>query len=138
MRASLPARRVLSRRLPPGAVMRRVILPALLMLCAGCSEEGTRELGTPFDTHTIAIANVTLARQTNVEASLILRGSLTEKCPVAGCWFVLQDAGGTIKVDTKNAGFVVVDVPLQSTVTVAGRVVTNGSERFLDATGLRY
>ena len=88
--------------------------------------------------HTTAFANVTLARQTNANASLVLRGSLTEKCPVAGCWFVLQDAGGTIKVDTKNAGFVVVDVPLRSTVTVAGRVVTNGSERFIDATGLRY
>lgn len=116
--------------------MRRVILPALLTLCAGCSEEGTRALGKPFDI--LTIANVTLARQTNAEASLILRGSLTEKCPVAGCWFLLQDAGGTIKVDTKNAGFVVVDVPLQSTVTVAGRIVTNGSERFIDATGLRY
>ena len=116
--------------------MRHFILPALLTLCAGCSEEGTRALGTPFDNH--SIASVTLARQTNAEASVILRGSLTEKCPVAGCWFVLQDAGGIIKVDTKNAGFVVVDVPVRSTVTVAGRVVTNGSERFIDATGLRY
>ena len=51
---------------------------------------------------------------------------------------MLRDADGTIKVDTKNAGFVVVNVPLRSTVTVAGRVITNGTERFIDATGLRY
>ncbi|HMJ92351.1 MAG TPA: hypothetical protein VK530_21190, partial [Candidatus Acidoferrum sp.] len=61
-----------------------------------------------------------------------------EKCPVAGCWFMLRDSSGTIKVDTKNAGFVVVEVPLQSIVTISGRVVTNGTERFIDATGLRY
>jgi uncharacterized protein YdeI (BOF family) len=116
--------------------MRHLILPAFVMLLAGCSEEGTRVLGKPFAEQ--ATANVTLARQTNVEASIVLRGSLMEKCPVAGCWFMLQDADGILKVDTKNAGFVVVDVPLQSTVTVAGRVLTNGSERFIDATGLRY
>jgi uncharacterized protein YdeI (BOF family) len=61
-----------------------------------------------------------------------------EKCPVAGCWFVLRDQTGTIRVDTKNGGFVVVDVPLKTTVVVAGQIATNGSERFLDATGVRY
>jgi len=63
---------------------------------------------------------------------------MTQKCPVAGCWFMLRDDTGTIKVDTKNAGFVVVDVPLNASMTVAGRVATNGTERFIDATGLRY
>lgn len=63
---------------------------------------------------------------------------MTKKCPVAGCWFMLHDESGTIKVDTKNAGFVVVDVPLNSRITVAGRLATNGAERVIDATGLRY
>ncbi len=57
---------------------------------------------------------------------------------MAGCWFVLNDNSGTIKVDTKNAGFVVVDVPLNTALTVAGRVVTNDTGRFIDAAGLRY
>jgi hypothetical protein len=43
-----------------------------------------------------------------------------------------------IKVDTKDAGFVVVDVPLQASLTVAGRLETNGAGRILKATGLRY
>jgi uncharacterized protein YdeI (BOF family) len=111
-------------------------LPAILVLLAGCSEGETRQLGRSFEDHTVA--TVTVARQTNAEASIILRGIMMQKCPVAGCWFMLRDDDGTIKVDTKNAGFVVVDVPLQSTVTVVGRVMTNGSERFIDATGLRY
>jgi hypothetical protein len=52
---------------------------------------------------------------------------------------MLRDESGVIKVDTKDAGFVVVDVPLQMSVTVAGRVGTNSvGERLLKATGLRY
>ena len=63
---------------------------------------------------------------------------MIEKCPVAGCWFRLRDQTGTIKVDTKAASFVVVDVPLQQTMTVAGKVATEGNEVVLEATGLRY
>jgi hypothetical protein len=63
---------------------------------------------------------------------------MIEKCPVAGCWFVLRDATGTVKVDTKSAGFVVVDVPLNKEMIVAGIVRTNGSGLLLEATGLRY
>lgn len=63
---------------------------------------------------------------------------MIEKCPVAGCWFRLQDNTATIKVDTKSAGFVVTDVPLQTTVTVSGKVGTEGNLPLIEATGLRY
>jgi uncharacterized protein YdeI (BOF family) len=65
-------------------------------------------------------------------------GVMIEKCPLAGCWFRLRDRTGVIKVDTKPAGFVVVNVPLESTVTVAGKVVTAGDEVVIEATGIRY
>jgi uncharacterized protein YdeI (BOF family) len=116
--------------------MQWVLLLPVLAVLAGCSRDGTRELGNHFDEG--AVATTALARQTNVNADIIVHGKMTQKCPVAGCWFMLQDADGLIKVDTKNSGFVVVDVPLQSHVTVAGRVATNGNERFIDAKGLRY
>ncbi len=67
-----------------------------------------------------------------------LSGVMIEKCPVAGCWFRLQDRTGTIKVDTKTAGFVVVKVPLGSALTVAGRVVADGDEVAIEASGVRY
>lgn len=67
-----------------------------------------------------------------------LSGVMTEKCPVAGCWFRLKDRTGTIKVDTKSAGFVVLDVPTGQPVTVAGKVVADGNEVALEASGLRY
>jgi uncharacterized protein YdeI (BOF family) len=67
-----------------------------------------------------------------------LQGVIVEKCPVAGCWFRLKDSSGTIKVDTKSAGFVVVQVPLETKVTVAGRILHEGEETLIEASGLRY
>jgi hypothetical protein len=43
-----------------------------------------------------------------------------------------------MRVDTKSAGFVVVDVPLQRTVTVAGEVALLDGEKQVRATGIRY
>lgn len=67
-----------------------------------------------------------------------LRGKIIQKCPTAGCWFHLADRTGAMKVDTKNAGFVVVKIGLQTEVTVSGKVVHEGDEPVLQATGLRY
>jgi len=50
----------------------------------------------------------------------------------------VRDETGTIKVDTKSAGFVVVDVPLDTKVTVMGKIVTEGNEVSLEAEGLQY
>jgi uncharacterized protein YdeI (BOF family) len=70
--------------------------------------------------------------------NITLKGRLVEKCPVAGCWFYLQDNTGMIKIDTKAAGFVVVDVPLQTMVTVSGKVLNESEGISIQATGLRY
>lgn len=110
-------------------------LAAVLLILAGCSDGKPKTLGVPVEGTPVT---VTGAQQAISESRVVIQGTMTKKCPVAGCWFMLQDSTGTIKVDTKNAGFVVVDVPLNSSVTVAGRVGTNGQERFIDATGVRY
>lgn len=111
------------------------LLACVALLVAGCSPPGSHMLGAAVEGAAIPIATV---QQAPVESRAILHGTMTKKCPVAGCWFILHDLSGTIKVDTKNAGFVVVDIPLNTTLEVAGRVVTNGTERFLEATGVRY
>ncbi len=67
-----------------------------------------------------------------------LSGVMVEKCPTAGCWFRLRDSTGVIKVDTKSAGFVVLDVPLETKITVAGRVVADANDVQIEATGIRY
>lgn len=116
--------------------MKRIALfVGLAVLLLGCSKQKSQTLGTKFDGVPIPVSK---AREAAPETVIILHGTMTKKCPVAGCWFFLQDDTGTIKVDTKNSGFVVVDVPLNSTLTVAGRIGTNEAGRFLDATGLRY
>jgi uncharacterized protein YdeI (BOF family) len=111
-------------------------LPLLVIaLLLGCVHRKEQTLGSTFEGTPVPIA---AAKDTNADQRVVLRGKMTEKCPVAGCWFILSDESGTIKVDTKNGGFVVVDVPLKTPLLVAGRVVTNGTERVIDATGVRY
>src|SRR5262245_20546805 len=137
MLAARSAGRFLRRRLSSGA-MRRValaFLAALATLVAGCSSHGSKTLGTISTAPAVSTAAL---RQVPADTPVVLHGRLTEKCPVAGCWFVLQDETGTVKVDTKHAGFVVLDVSLGTTVTVAGLVATNDTGRIIDATGLRY
>ncbi len=82
-------------------------------------------------------ATVTQLAKAPAKQRVTLRGEMTEKCPVAGCWFMLRDKTGIVRVDTKAAGFVVSDVPLHAIVTVTGTTVP-GSEPSLAATGLRY
>ena len=69
---------------------------------------------------------------------VVLSGSMIEKCPVAGCWFRLQDETGIIKVDTRSAGFVVVNVPVKSKMVVSGKVIADGDSFSIEATGVRY
>jgi len=116
-------------------------LAAITLFLAGCAERKPKSLGQPFDGTPVAIATLAGTRSpesSNMSARVVLHGRMTQKCPVAGCWFMLHDETGTIKVDTKNAGFVVVDIPLQSSIVVAGYLMTNGAEKIIDATGLRY
>ncbi len=63
---------------------------------------------------------------------------MIEKCPVAGCWFRLHDDTGTIKIDTKAAGFVVSAVPLETKMSVAGKISDTDGEVIIEATGVRY
>ncbi len=84
------------------------------------------------------LSSVLSIRAGDTPPQVVLQGIMVEKCPVSGCWIRVQDSTGTILVDTKNSGFVAVNVPLQSTVTVAGKVVSEGDEVVLEASGLRY
>jgi len=107
----------------------------LLSLLAGCSKAGTTVLGQlPSGQPQTVIA----ARVYHDSSPVVLQGVLIEKCPVAGCWFRLRDQSGVIKVDTKVAGFVVTSVPLETRLTVAGKITVQGDEPTLEATGLRY
>jgi uncharacterized protein YdeI (BOF family) len=84
------------------------------------------------------VKSVAAASEMPPSTSVTVRGTMVEKCPIAGCWFILQDKTGTVKVDTKAGEFVVLTVPLQKKILVSGVVVSNGAEVMIQATGLRY
>lgn len=112
-----------------------ILAIAWMCLGPGCAEQGSTVLGQSPPGEPLSLSD---ARSIPNNKELVLMGTLVEKCPEAGCWFVLKDPGGTVKVDTKTAGFVAVDIPLNRRLTVVGRWINQGRERVLAATGLRY
>src|SRR5262245_13994665 len=106
MFAARPARRFLRRRLSSRPMTRQLSFLsawALLAFLVGCSHHDSKTLGTTVQGSAVSVAAL---QKFSADTPVVLHGQLTEKCPVAGCWFVLRDQTGTIKVDTKHAGFV--------------------------------
>ena len=106
-----------------------------LTLAAGCHHPAGKVLGKAPKGETRTILAV---RAGDTAPQVTLTGVMIEKCPVAGCWFRLRDNSGSIKVDTKSAGFAVVNVPLEAKLMVSGKIVTEGDEVAIEATGIRY
>jgi uncharacterized protein YdeI (BOF family) len=84
------------------------------------------------------VRTILAIRAGDTPETVTIQGRLIEKCPVAGCWFRVEDATGTIKVDTKSAGFVVTEIPLDKVLTVGGKVALEGEETIVEATGLSH
>ena len=105
------------------------------LLLTGCSRQTGTVLGKPPKGEAKTILAV---KAGDTAPQVTLSGVMFEKCPVAGCWFRIRDHTGEIKVDTKSAGFVVVNVPLEKQVKVSGKIATDGDEVILEATGLSY
>ena len=106
-----------------------------LLLLSGCGQPKGTVLGKAPSGQPQTVLAV---RAGTAPAKFILTGVMIEKCPTAGCWFRLRDSTGVIKVDTKSAGFVVVNVPLETKITVAGKVVAEGNDVQIEATGICY
>jgi uncharacterized protein YdeI (BOF family) len=107
----------------------------LLLTGAGCGKPKGTVLGKPPKGEAQSVLSI---RAGTAPAQFTLSGVMIEKCPTAGCWFRLRDNTGVIRVDTKSAGFVVVGVPLETKITVAGKAVPEGNDVQIEATGLRY
>jgi uncharacterized protein YdeI (BOF family) len=79
-----------------------------------------------------------MVRSATPAKTVTVHGTMVEKCPVAGCWFKLHDGTGTVQVDTKMAGFTVTDLPLQTRLSVSGKVMQRGSQKIIQASSIRY
>lgn len=112
-----------------------VLCGIVSLLLIGCGGKAEHVLGAaPAKEATSDVKTLTAA---SVSGPVTLQGEMVEKCPVAGCWFMLKDKTGVVRVDTKAAGFVVSEVPLHTKMVVSG-TVTKGTETGIAATGVRY
>jgi uncharacterized protein YdeI (BOF family) len=110
------------------------LIAVAALLAAGCGGP-PKILGQAPKGKLVPIAAV---RTLAASSPALIRGKMVEKCPAAGCWFVVRDKTGLVKVDTKSAGFVVLDVPLGTEMTVVGTAAGSGDGRLIEATGVRY
>src|SRR5262252_7507966 len=109
-------------------LFRFLCLTPLLLTIVGCLKPQGTVLGRAPKGD---VSTILAIRAGDTPPHVTLSGVMVEKCPVAGCWLRVRDRTGVIKVDTKSAGFVVVNVPLDTKVTVAGKIVMDGDEAVL-------
>ena len=115
----------------PVATAAALLLPLALAACSRSPVVmGQRPAGAP--------AAIRALDRLSPQSAVVVSGVMVEKCPVAGCWFVLRDGTGQVRVDTKTAGFVVTDVPLKTRLTVAGSVQREEGTTSLAAIGALY
>lgn len=100
---------------------------------SGCAPSGAHTLGAGPEG-----ALTTVQATHSATGTVTMTGKMVEKCPVAACWFKIQDKTGIATVDVKEAGFVVTDVPVGATVTAYGTLDKSGAEPVLHATGIRW
>jgi uncharacterized protein YdeI (BOF family) len=122
-------------RVPRHALFILFCCAAMALPAEGCHKPQGKVLGRAPKG---PLSTILAIRAGDTPPHVALSGVMVEKCPVAGCWLRVRDRTGTIKVDTKSAGFVVVDVPLEHEVMVAGKIVMDGDEPVIEAEGLRY
>jgi len=113
-----------------------VLILFVSIILVGCSQQQSTLLGKQPDRK--AQHSIAEVQHLKPATPVSIQGTMVEKCPTAGCWFKLHDQTGIIKVDTKAAGFTVTEVPLQTSMTVTGKVVSNGSDKMIQATNLTY
>jgi len=72
-----------------------------------------------------AVAHLDIGQidQSHVGQRVAFGGTITKECPHTGCWAIVQDASGQIRIDTNDGGFA---LPLRregSKVQVVGKVI---------------
>jgi uncharacterized protein YdeI (BOF family) len=117
-----------------GLRYRWAVLSGILLL-TGCAGRRAEVRGRPPTGNPVTVARLAAA---SVKDTVTVHGTMVEKCPAAGCWFILQDDTGRVRVDLKAAGFVVTDRPTGGAVTVTGRLRRDGEEPVVVASGARF
>lgn len=85
------------------------------------------------DVQTVSIGELD---QADVGQRVAIEGKIVEECPHSGCWAVIEDGTGRIRIDTNKGGFA---LPLRregSTIRIVGEIEqTDGGSLLLSAEG---
>ena len=106
------------------AVVAVLVVGAVVFLTRKPVEKfGDGDLG---QVQTLAIGDIT---QDQVGERVAISGTITKECPHSGCWALIKDDSGEIRIDTKAGGFA---LPLHregSRVRIAGTIMlTEGGD----------
>lgn len=107
------------------------------------SDEFPLELGRPVDSARAIGVKDALTREVLPSGqAAVIRGRIGEVCRSAGCWFVLQEVESgrihEILVDLKRRADFRIGVEVSGrTAIAAGQIVSDESNRVLEATGVR-
>ncbi|HEY0075854.1 MAG TPA: hypothetical protein VGB77_17260 [Abditibacteriaceae bacterium] len=113
--------------------------PAWALACAlsvfwgGCS---TKQGATPDNRGDFV--SLAAVQKMKPATPVAVRGTMIKKCPVAGCWFILSDDTGTIKVDLKATKQTVVSISLNTQATIRGTVALDGSHKMIRAVSAAF
>ena len=103
-----------------------IVVPLLLAVVAVSAtwyltHPGAKTYGTPVGAElaTVAIGDLDASR---VGQQVAIEGTIDQECPTSGCWAVIKDDTGVIRIDTERGGF---SLPLHregSRVRIVGTV----------------
>ena len=84
----------------------------------------------------VETVNIGELDQADVGQRIAIKGKIVEECPHSGCWAVIEDGTGRIRIDTNKGGFA---LPLRregSTIRIVGEIEqTDGGSLLLSAEG---
>ena len=106
-----------------------VLLAAMIWYLARPQEEsyGGSDVASPHHMQGSApqvdIVDIADIEPSHIGQQVAIAGTITKECPHTGCWAIIEDATGQIRIDTKAGGFA---LPLRregSKVQIVGQVI---------------
>ena len=90
--------------------MNRLIAPILIVVAVAAGawyvlRPQTQTLGSPTAGATLETTEIGGLKQDSAGQTVQIEGTIAKECPHTGCWAVVRDETGEIRIDTQEGGF---------------------------------